>query len=174
MTKIYDTVYLESSCNMDTILNKILTKKEITIKDHIKFRTIFDVISAIFTDENHVSILKGHYMVNQTQQVWFPNIVSEEQKATKMTKAGYANYLSHEWDQIYQFTATKDIAKRKKLTQWYLDNKIELITFAKINEKTKGIGYHFLGVFQFDKFSDDTYQTMIFKKIADSYKLHNK
>lgn len=159
---------------MNDVLKKILTKKEITIKDKIKFRTIFDVISAIFTDENHVSTLKGHYMINETQQVWFPNITIPNKVAIQIEKEGYANYLSEKWDQVFQFTNTKDIAIRKKQAQWYHDNKIELVTFAKINEKAAGIGYHFIGIFQFNKFTDDTCQTMIFNKIDDCYKFDHK
>ncbi|WP_408630944.1 hypothetical protein [Mesoplasma melaleucae] len=27
---------------------------------------------------------------------------------------------------------------------------MEYITFAKINDKTKGLGYHFIGIFKYD------------------------
>jgi len=51
------------------VLTKILTKKAITLNDPIKFRTIFDVLSSLFTDENHVSLLKVGYKINDQQQI---------------------------------------------------------------------------------------------------------
>ncbi|AXF95798.1 hypothetical protein [Spiroplasma phoeniceum] len=62
-------------------LQKILQKKEITTDDKIIFRTIFDVLSTLFTDENQLSTLTSDYNINHYQQVWFPNIVSITQKA---------------------------------------------------------------------------------------------
>lgn len=153
------------------ILNQILIKKEITINDRIKFRTIFDVISALFTDENHVSSLKGNYMINNQQHVWFPNIIPEKQKEIE-TKKGYANYMSEDWNTIFQFTETKEIEKRQKRAEKYIENKIQFVTFAKINEQAKGIGYHFVGIFVFKEFTDKTLKTMVFKKISDNYKLN--
>jgi len=51
------------------VLTKILTKKAITLNDPIKFRTIFDVLSSLFTDENHISLLKVGYKINDQQQI---------------------------------------------------------------------------------------------------------
>ncbi len=39
-------------------LQKILQQREIKTTDDIIFRTIFDVLSALFTDENHLSTLR--------------------------------------------------------------------------------------------------------------------
>lgn len=62
-------------------LQKILQQKEITTDDKIIFRTIFDVLSTLFTDENQLSTLTSGYNINHYQQVWFSNIVSLTQKA---------------------------------------------------------------------------------------------
>ncbi|MBE4704000.1 hypothetical protein [Spiroplasma platyhelix] len=152
------------------VLQKILAKKEITITDKIIFRTIFDVLSALFTDENHISSLKSGYKINDQQQIWFPNITPDHQKELNIKK-GYANYMSKNWDYIYQFDGTKDIEKRKKLGKKLIEDKIQLITFAKLNEKAKGIGYHFVGVFAFNGYLEDDCKTMIYKKISDSFYL---
>lgn len=66
------------------------------------------------------------------------------------------------------------VAKRRQLGQNYHHGKVEFVTFAKIEEKAKGIGYHFIGIFVFDDFSDQKCKTMILKKIKDSYKLKAK
>ncbi|MFX4056739.1 MAG: hypothetical protein EHV01_000140 [Spiroplasma sp. hy2] len=58
-----------------------MQKKEITTDDKIIFRTIFDVLSTLFTDENQLSTLTSGYNINHYQQVWFSNIVSLTQKA---------------------------------------------------------------------------------------------
>lgn len=50
-------------------LQKILQQREIKTTDDIIFRTIFDVLSALFTDENHLSTLKSGYTINDHQQV---------------------------------------------------------------------------------------------------------
>lgn len=55
-------------------LQKILQQREIKTTDDIIFRTIFDVLSALFTDENHLSTLKSGYTINDHQQVWLVNI----------------------------------------------------------------------------------------------------
>lgn len=155
----------------DIILAKILKEKEITINDKIIFRTIFDVLSALFTDENHVSILTGDYQINDYQKVWFPNIAPDNKKELNI-KNGYANYMSKDWNYIYQVDNSKSSEKRKNLGDKLTQNKTQFITFAKINEKEKRIGYHFVGVFIFDNYLEKNHKTMIYKKINDKYKLN--
>ncbi|MDQ7982631.1 MAG: hypothetical protein REH79_00220 [Spiroplasma sp.] len=152
------------------VLTKIRAKKAITIKDHIKFRTIFDVLSALFTDENQISTLHHGYKLNDHQQIWFPNIIPNDKKQiTIKSKNGYGNFMSNNWDLIEQFDGTKTKAKRTELGNKYLKNKMQFVTFAKINEVTKGIGYHFIGIFVFDHYLDQDGKIMVYKKIADSY-----
>ncbi len=152
------------------VLSKILAKKEITINDHIIFRTIFDVLSSIFTDENHISLLKVGYKINDQQQIWFPNITPNNKKETAI-KNGYGNFLSDDWNYIYQFDSTKPIARRKALAEKYHKNKMQFVTFAKINEKSKGIGFHFVGVFVFEDYQNKDPKMMAYKKISDNYKI---
>lgn len=154
----------------DKVLEKILKQKEITINDKIIFRTIFDVLSSLFTDENNISILKIGYKINDQQEIWFPNIIPDNKKEEHI-KSGYANYMSKDWNYIYQFNNNKSIEERKNLGNKLKQNKTQLITFAKINEKSKRIGYHFVGIFVFDNYKDKDYKTMIYKKINDSYKI---
>lgn len=156
---------------VDQILQKILQQQEIKTTDYIIFRTIFDVLSAIFTDENHFSTLKSWYTINEPQQVWLPNIIPQSRLAGKIKK-GYANYIAPDGQYIYQFNNTKPLSKRKNLVKDIYKTKPNLfVTFAKLNEKEKGIGYHFVGVFCFDGYTDEDWQTMIYKKITDSYHL---
>lgn len=152
-------------------LQKILQQKEITTDDKIIFRTIFDVLSILFTDENHLSALTSGYNINHYQQVWFPNIVSLAQK-TLAIKKGYANYMSDDWNYIYYFNDTNDQTKQQKLGEKQLERQTQLITFAKLNEKELGIGYHFVRVFTFIGFLDKDYKTMIYQKIKNSYQLN--
>ncbi|WP_241525447.1 hypothetical protein [Spiroplasma endosymbiont of Megaselia nigra] len=148
-----------------------MQKKEITTDDKIIFRTIFDVLSTLFTDENQLSTLTSCYNINHYQQVWFPNIVSLTPKALAIKK-GYANYMSDDWNYIYYFNDTNDQTKQQKLGEKQLERQTQLITFAKINEKELGIGYHFVGVFTFIGFLDKDYKTMIYQKIKNSYQLN--
>ncbi|ELL44445.1 hypothetical protein [Spiroplasma melliferum] len=149
-------------------LQKILQQKEITTDDQIIFRTIFDVLSTLFTDENHLSTLTSGYNINHYQQVWFPNIVPLQQKELAIKK-GYANYMSDDWTYIYYFNGTNNLIKQQKLGEKQLHHKTQLITFAKLNEKKFGIGYHFVGVFTFIGFLDQDCKTMIYQKIKNSY-----
>ncbi len=73
------------------VLKTILFKKEITIKDRILFKTIFEVLSTLFTNEDGVSILKSGYKINDYQQVWFLTISSNSEKE-EVIKTGYANF----------------------------------------------------------------------------------
>lgn len=152
------------------VLAKILTKKEITINDHIKFRTIFDVLSSLFTNKNHISLLEVGYKINAQQQLWFPNITPNNKK-TAAIKNGYGNFISDDWNYIYQFDSTKSIEKRNTLGEKYRKNQIQFVTFAKINEKEIGIGYHFIGVFIFENYQNQDSKMMIYKKVSDSYKI---
>lgn len=155
------------------VLKTILAKREITINDRILFKTIFEVLSTLFTNEEGVSTLKNGYNTNDYQRLWFLTI-SPDNKKEAVIKNGYANFLAIDWNYIYQFNSTTTIEKRRQLGKKYHNGKIEFITFVKIEEKTKGIGYHFIGIFVFDDYSDQECKTMIFKKIKDSYKLKIK
>lgn len=155
------------------VLKTILFKKEITIKDRILFKTIFEVLSTLFTNEDGVSILKSGYKINDYQQVWFLTISPNSEKE-EVIKTGYANFLSEDWNVIYQFNSTSTSEKRKQLGEKYIKDKVEFVTFVKIKEKSKGIGYHFIGIFVFDDYRSKDYKTMVFKKIKDSYKLKTK
>ncbi len=148
-----------------------MQQKEITTDDKIIFRTIFDVLSTLFTDENQLSTLTSGYNINHYQQVWFPNIVSLAQKALSIKK-GYANYMSDDWNYIYYFNDTNNQTKQQKLGEKQLERQTQLITFAKLNEKELCIGYHFVGVFTFIGFLDKDYKTMIYQKIKNSYQLN--
>lgn len=150
------------------VLKKILVEKKITINDRILFRTIFEVLSTIFTDENGISTLSSNYKINDYQRVWFLVITPNSKKPVAIKK-GYGNFLAADWNTIFQFNSTTTIEKKKQLVANYLRNKIEFVTFAKIEEKAKGVGYHFIGIFAFANFSDEACQTMVFKKIKDSY-----
>ncbi|WP_338965376.1 hypothetical protein [Spiroplasma endosymbiont of Sarcophaga carnaria] len=151
-------------------LQKILQQREIKTTDDIIFRTIFDVLSALFTDENHLSTLKSGYTINDHQQVWLVNIPPPHRLAGGIEK-GYANYIAPDGTYLYQFDSTKPLSKRKKLGEQQSQQQTEFVTFAKLNEKEKGIGYHFVGVFRFNCYTDEDCQTMIYKKIANSYHL---
>lgn len=154
------------------VLKKILLSKVITTNDRILFRTIFDILSTFFTDENGISILKSGYKINDYQHLWFLTITPDSEKEVVINNQ-YGNFLSADWNIIYQFNSTKTVAARKQLVENYSKNKIEFVTFAKIKEKAKGIGYHFIGIFVFAKTDDKQYQTIVFKKIKDSYQLKN-
>ncbi|WHQ36862.1 hypothetical protein [Spiroplasma sp. SV19] len=153
-------------------LQKILQQRKITTADDIIFRTIFDVLSTLFTDENHLSTLEKGYTINEQQQVWFPNIIPPDRLATEIKK-GYANYIALDGQYLYQFDSTKDLAKRKKLGDQQTQNQTQFVAFAKFNEKALGVGYHFVGVFCFNGYTSPDCQTMIYKKIADIYHLPN-
>ncbi len=148
------------------VLKTILFKKEITIKDRILFKTIFEVLSTLFTNEDGVSILKIGYKINDYQQVWFLTISPNSEKE-EVIKTGYANFLSEDWNVIYQFNSTSTSEKRKQLGEKYIKDKVEFVTFVKIKEKSKGIGYHFIGIFVFDDYRNKDYKTMVFKKIKE-------
>lgn len=152
------------------VLAQILAKKEITINDDIKFRVILDVLSSLFTDENHISILEIGYRINDSEQIWFPNIIPNNKKAAAI-KDGYGNFLSEDGNYLYQFDSTKPNTKRISLGEKYQQKQMKFVTFAKINEKSKGIGFHFVGVFAFEDYQDQDPKTMIYKKISDSYKI---
>ncbi|GAA6238116.1 MAG: hypothetical protein SPLM_02380 [Spiroplasma phoeniceum] len=128
-------------------------------------------MSTLFTDENQLSTLTSGYNINHYQQVLFPNIVSLTQKALAIKK-GYANYMSDDWNYIYYFNDTNDQTKQQKLGEKQLERQTQLITFAKLNEKELGIGYHFVGVFTFIGFLDKDYKTMIYQKTKNSYQLN--
>ncbi|WP_425381651.1 hypothetical protein [Spiroplasma endosymbiont of Polydrusus pterygomalis] len=155
------------------VLKRILAKRAITINDRILFKTIFEVLSTLFTNEEGISTLKTGYQINDYQRLWFLTITPDNKKET-VIKAGYGNFLAADWNVIYQFNSLTTIAKRKQLGEKYHHEKVEFVTFTKIEEKTKGIGYHFIGIFVFDDFSDQECKTMIFRKIKDSYKLKAK
>lgn len=154
------------------VLKTILAKKEITINDRILFKTIFEVLSTLFTNEDGISTLKSGYCINDYQRVWFLTI-SPNSKKEAAIKTGYA-ILAEDWSAIYQFNSTTTIEKRKQLGEKYHKEKIEFVTFVKIEEKIKGIGYHFIGIFVFDDYSDKECKIMIFKKINNGYKLKAK
>lgn len=155
------------------VLKTILSKREITTSDRILFKTIFEVLSVLFTNEEGILTLKSGYHINDYQRLWFLTITPDNKKET-VIKTGYANFLAADWNSIYQFNSTTTIKKRRQLGEKYHNGKIEFVTFVKIEEKAKGIGYHFIGIFVFDDFSDQECKTMIFKKIKDSYKLKAK
>ncbi|WP_425380311.1 hypothetical protein [Spiroplasma endosymbiont of Stenodema calcarata] len=151
-------------------LQRILQQKEIKITDDISFRTIFDVLSALFTDENNLSILTNGYTINNQQQVWLVNLSPPAQLPRDLNK-GYANYSSPDRQYLYQFNQGQDLIKRKKLGAKHTEKNTQFVTFAKSNEKKQEIGYKFIGIFNFVGFSDEDCQTMIYKKIADNYHL---
>lgn len=97
-------------------LQKILQQKGITTDDQIIFQTIFDVLSTLFTDENHLSTLTSGYNINHYQQVWFPNIVPLQQKELAIKRGMQI---------ICQMIELKFT--------------ILLITFAKLNEKKSAL-----------------------------------
>ncbi|ASZ09145.1 hypothetical protein CK556_02085 [Mesoplasma chauliocola] len=151
------------------VLNSILESKKIRTKDRIKFNKIIDVLNSLFIDQNKQSILKVGYKINDKRQVWFPNITLDVKKSEAI-KEGYGNFISENWDLIYQFNAQKDIEKRKKDIQKIKKFDIEYVTFAKINDKIKGIGYHFVGIFKYDSYEDINCEMIVFKKVSDSFK----
>ncbi|WP_041614560.1 hypothetical protein [Spiroplasma syrphidicola] len=152
------------------VLQAILAKKEITTKDKIVFKLINSVLTTLFIDENRQSLLQVGYKINEQEYLWFPNLSLDNKKEQNIND-GYANYLSSDGNFLYQFTATTAIDKRKSQGEKYLQNKIHFVTFGKINDKKKGIGYHFLGIFIFVGFTDEDCQTMIYQKIRDNYQL---
>lgn len=99
--------------------------------------------------------------------------ISPNSEKEEAIKTGYANFLSEDWDVIYQFNSTST-SEKKQLGEKYIKDKVEFVTFVKIKEKSKGIGSHFIGIFVFDDYRSKDYKTMIFKKIKDSYKLKTK
>lgn len=118
------------------ILQKILQQKEIKTTDDIIFRTIFDVLSALFTDENYLSTLKSGYTINDHQQVWVPNITPPHRLAGEIEK-GYANYIAPNGEYLYQFDSTKPLGKRKNW--WTTNTKTNWICyFCKIKWKRNG------------------------------------
>lgn len=156
--------------NNENVWKEILAKKEITTKDRILFRTIQDVLSSVFTDENHISLIKVGYTITDQLHIWFPNIIPSDKK-NQAIENGYAIYMAEDWNTIYKYDSNKTLKQQQALGLKLVGEKIHFITFAKILEKAKGIGYHFVGIFIFDKFADTTCQTMIYKKISDNYKL---
>lgn len=155
------------------VLKTILLKIEITMKDRILFKTIFEVLSTLFTNEDGVSILKNSYRINDYQQVWFLTINPNNEKE-EAVKTGYANFLSEDWNFVYQFNSISTSEKRKQLGEKYIKDKVEFVTFVKIKEKAKGIGYHFIGIFVFDDYIvTKIIKQWFFKKIKDSYKFIN-
>ncbi|WP_051090940.1 hypothetical protein [Spiroplasma chrysopicola] len=72
---------------------------------------------------------------------------------------------------MHQFTVTSTVNKRKNQREKYCQNKIHFVTFGKINDMKKGIGYHFLGIFIFVGFIGDDCQTMIYQKVSEHYQL---
>lgn len=129
-------------------LQKILQKREIKTTDDIIFRTIFDVLSALFTDENHLSTLRSGYTINDHQQVWFPNITLPQRLAIEIKK-GYANYMAPDGQYLYQFDSTKALSKRKK-TWWTTNSKANTIChLCKIKWKRNGNWLSFCWYFLF-------------------------
>ncbi|WP_424527375.1 hypothetical protein [Spiroplasma endosymbiont of Glossina fuscipes fuscipes] len=59
----------------------------------------------------------------------------------------------------------KHLANEKKLGEQQIQKQTQFVTFAKLNEKEMGIGYHFVGIFCFDGYTDEDCQTMIYKKL---------
>lgn len=80
--------------------------------------------------------------------------------------------MSDNWNYIYYFNDTNDQTKQQKLGEKQLERQTQLITFAKLNEKELGVGYHFVGVFTFIGFLDKDYKTMIYQKTKNSYQLN--
>ncbi|AHI54321.1 hypothetical protein SSABA_v1c09220 [Spiroplasma sabaudiense Ar-1343] len=146
----------------NSLIHEILKKKEITTDDRITFRTILDVISSLFTDENNISSLTGTYKISENEQVWFPNFVLDKNREKEILN-GYATYPSKDLTKIFQVDTHKTTENRIKLSQ--KQKNLNLVVFGKFFEKEK-IGYHFLGVFVFDRFADEDCKVMVYKRIS--------
>ncbi|AXK50791.1 hypothetical protein [Spiroplasma alleghenense] len=152
----------------NSLIHEIKNRKYITTQDNIVFRTILDVVSSVFTDENKISYITGNYKISENEQVWFPNFVTEKKKELEIEK-GYAIYPNKALDTIYKFESERTLDFKKKQAAKQKD--LKLAVFGKFFEKEMVIGYHFLGVFVFDSFEDDQCNIMVYKKIADKLDL---
>ncbi|WP_338972542.1 hypothetical protein [Spiroplasma endosymbiont of Panorpa germanica] len=146
------------------LIHNIRERKYITTKDEIVFRTIQDVVSAIFSDENKVSYLTGINKISDNEQVWFPNFVTDAKKSAQISE-GYAIYPSPNKEFIYKVEVHK--SRESKIKAAEKVKPLDLIVFGKFFEKEKGIGYHFLGIFKFQEFEDDNLDVMVYKKKSD-------
>lgn len=120
----------------------------------------------MFIDSNKKSILKVGYKIDDQQHIWFSNIILNDKKQQAIDK-GYGNFISGDWSYLYQFNAQKETNKRIKDVQKI--KVIEYVTFAKINDKFKANGYHFIGVFKYDTNVDSEFKTLVFKKIKSEF-----
>lgn len=151
---------------MSNSLKEIKYKKEISVDDKVQYRVIADIISTLFSDENGISKLTGTYKIDPIHKIWFVNL-SNDQKKEKDIQSGYSIYLKPNDSNIYHFNTTQNI---KKTTDKYVAENTKLVVFVNYQDKSYEVGYHFYGVYKFEKIIDNN--LVIYNRESKTFKLH--
>ena len=136
----------------------------ISIDDRITYSRIVDIAHMLGRDVKQMQ--HGYFPVRDEYYAWCPQLaVMVNNELISSGKHGWINYLSEDWNYIYE-------TKKEKKEMQSLDKQSHKlrITFVRSKDIFNKQQLRFIGVFEFDKVKSTT-NRRVYKKISDVFKL---
>ena len=163
--ELYQMMKVDLNNSDKTIVDEVINKGSISRNDNARFRTILD-ITRLF-GKNYKGYQHAFFRVNEDFYVWCPKISKSENGIMKsITGAGWINYMSDDWDKIYESNSNKGKLKHLKQEQSYAR-----IVFAYTLDAFGKRAYRYMGVYKKSEESKDN--LIVYDKLEVSVLLNN-
>lgn len=142
----------------------VIRKNFYSINDEDRYRLIVDVANAL--GKNYKGLQKAYFPIKDNIYAWCPQLaVMVNDKMLSQNGHDWLNYLSDDWNTIFETRSNKTEMKDLKL-----QDENNRVTFVKSKDESGNNTHRFIGVYEFNSLNS-TKELRVYKRISTDFEL---